>query len=489
MVYCGKTPVAIGGIIGGLDSSVTNTTTRVVIEAAQFSAQKIRKGIKSLNLRTDAASHFEKGIDRNLIQYALNRAVALITELSSGKACKATITAERIPYTPKQISLRPVRVNQLIGTQLSNSEIEEILARIGCKVLKKDENHILFEIPSVRNDIHEEIDLIEEVARIYGYNHIPKSSGFFRKGHLDNHPIYTFETTVRQLLMNLGLQEMITCNLIGDKLSQIGLGQGLETKHLISMLHAKSVDQSILRPSLLPTLLQVVRLNFNQQVKTVSGFEIGRVHFKEGGQHEEKFAIGIILTGKRESTHFSKEAAQVDFFDLKGLLEALFEELHVPFTQELSEDKVFHPGQQAAIKIHDEIVGIFGQVHPNQTKKLDLDVPIFFAQIDLVPLMKASLKPHKFKLLPQFPGSTRDLTLTLEKSISYQKVLDSIHAENQPLLKDVEFIGLYTSEQIGARHQNVTLRFTYRSDDKTLDFDTVENAHGQLVKALTGLVS
>jgi len=487
MIYSGTIPVAIAGIIGGLQSAISEKTTTVLIEAAQFTSERIRKGIKTLNLRTDAAAHFEKGIDRELIPYALKRTLSLITQVCGGQAIDTILTSSRVPVKPKQVQLRTKRVNQLIGTNLSPNEVEEILIRLGCQITQKTEEHFVVEAPSCRNDIKQEIDLVEEVAKLYGLNHIPKSAGFYRKGTLSDHPIYTFENRVRSLLNSLGLQEMITCNLISPKLSEIGLSHNLSESNLIHMLHAKSLDQSILRPSLLPTFLQAIRLNLNQQVKTIHAFEVGRVHFIDQGRPNEKFTLGLIMTGKSEPYHFSTPTTSVSFFDLKGVLEALFEHLHVPFQLQISEDKVFHPGQQAQIVINHEMIGSFGAVHPKEAKKLDIDEPVYFAQIDLVSLMKAANHNVRMHPLPQYPGSTRDLTLTLEKVVSYQTILKKIESLQSSLLKGVEFIGLYTNEQMGHNKQNITLRFTYRSDEKTVDFESVESAHQIVVKALMTL--
>lgn len=488
MIYNSNEPVAVAGIIGSYESMVSEETTEIVLEAAHFNSKKIRQGMKSLGLRTEAGAHFEKGIDRAMIKLALARACEIIhltCESASESGYNFCISKN---LTKKSITLRPSRVNQIIGIHLSNNEIESILAKLGCKVTEKNENLLILEIPSFRNDINEEIDLVEEVARIYGFNNIEKSQGFYRLGTVANSPVFEFEQTVRNYLLSLGLQELITCNLISPKQSLIGLSKDIKETQLISMLHAKSVDQSILRPSLIPSFLQTVKHNLSFNTKSIKAFEIGRVHFFDHAQAQEKFAIGIMLTGK-EKEHFSDKGQPYCFYDLKGILESLLETLGIESSISFSTSPAFHPGQQAKIIVGDEDLGIFGQLHPSEAKKADVDVPVFFAQFDLLELMKHSTKTKKMTKLAEFPSSTRDVTLTLNKTTSYSELLNAAQMVNLSILKQIDCLDIFNSTALGSKVHNVTFRMTYRSDDKTLDFETVEKGHQAILQALMPLTS
>jgi phenylalanyl-tRNA synthetase beta chain len=486
MIFSEKEPVAIAGIIGGHGSMVTEKTTTVLIEAAHFHPKKIRQGMKHLGFRTEAGSHFEKGIDRQLIKTALSKACELIQLTLTDRSSIEYASSIKHPFKHKLIHLRPARVNQIIGIQLSNNEIESILSRLHCKIVKKEESQFTLEIPSYRNDLNEEIDLVEEVARIFGFNNIEKSQGFYRMGTVDNHPVYEFEQKVKNTLLQLGLQEVITCNLISPKEASICLSKDLKDSQLISVLHAKSIDQSVLRPSLIVPLIQLVKRNLNFHTKNMALFEIGRVHFTDGGKPQEKFAIGILLSGN-EKEHFSSRGRPYDFFSLKGIVESLLENFGVPYSIELSNSTAFHPGQQAQIKIEGEALGIFGAIHPSESKKLDVDVPTFIAQIDLIELMNKSEKIKKMHKLSEFPSSTRDVTLTINKITPYSHILQAIESVQLPILKQVECIDIFTSNALGSHKQNITLRMTYRSDEKTLDFETVEKGHQSILKAITPL--
>lgn len=481
-------PIAIAGIMGSFSSMIDESTKTVLIEVASFSSQAIRKGMKKLSLRTEASAHFEKGIDRNKMLLALKKAIQLIQESTADFSLVNYQKAISQPYQEKVISLRPKKVNQLIGLHLSSSEIESILTKIDCKILGSDNDAIKIQIPSFRNDIALEIDLVEEVARIYGFNNIEKSEGFYRQGTVSNSPVFNFENMARNSLLNLGLQELVSCNLISPKLSEIGLSN-LKSNQLIHMLHAKSVDQSILRPSLIPTLLQVIKHNQNFQVKDLTGFEIGRVHFYDNEKAQEKFAIGIVCCGRDQLSHFSENPSLHSFFSIKGIVEQLMADLGIHAEFCLSSLIAFHPGQQALIKAKNETIGIIGQIHPNETKKMGIDSPVYFAQLDLVECMHLHQSVKKMQRLSEFPGSTRDITLTLNKVISYEKIMKTIKELNINILQDIECLNIFNSETLGSHKHNITIRLTYRSEEKTLDFETVEKAHKRVYEAVLPLTA
>jgi phenylalanyl-tRNA synthetase beta chain len=478
--------IAAAGVIGSHETMVTEQTKHILIEAAHFNPKKIRQSMRLLGLRTEAGAHFEKGIDRQMIKTALFKVCELIQESIEDHSIIEYSHVEKTPYQKKVISLRCNRVNQLIGIHLSENEIEILLKKIGCKIDFKKEGILSIEVPSYRNDINEEIDLVEEVARIYGFNHIEKSSGFYRRGTIDDSPIFSFEMKVKEALFSLGLQEIITCNLISPKQAENCLTKDFKSSQLITMLHAKSVDQSILRPSFFPTFLQVIKHNLNFNTKSIKAFEVGRVHFYNEGKAEEKFAIGILLTGK-EKEHFALKSNPYDFFDLKGIIETLLEILGVDYEIVLSESNLLHPGQQAKILSQNEELGYLGKIHPTHAKNGDVEVPVYFAQLDLLQLMKLSTKIKKMTKLSEFPSSTRDVTLTLNKITTYSKLLTTIESVHLNILKQVECLDIFTSAALGSHHHNLTLRFTYRSDEKTLDFETIEKGHQEIMQALMPL--
>lgn len=467
-----RKPLAIAGIMGELSSAATEKTKRILIEAASFHPSQIRKSARLLDLRSDASFRFERGVDTAAIDKALDHATQLIQEIAGGKAGPVTDVYPQ-PLAPKKIPLRLSRIIQILGVSLSQNEVVSLLERLEMHV----SDSLVVTVPTYRNDINTEIDLIEEIVRIFGYNNLPKAPPRHISSPLTSDPIYALENLVRQLLLQHGLQECITCNLLSPELVK----STSEKLNPISVLHPRALDQSVLRTSLLPGLLQVVRHNFSHQTKNLSGFEIGRIHFQEGETYQEQTCIGIFLTGKKAPHHFDPKPADVDFFDLKGILENLLKALHLPPARFLpSHLHTLHPNQQAKIEVHGVTIGTFGQVHPH----LDLPQKVYFAQLSLQDILP--LKPAKIEYtsLPTYPSSERDWTLTVKEATPIELIADAIRSVRPRFLENYFLLDLFQSSQLGADRKNITFRFIYRDNTKTLELETVEKTHQKLLQVV-----
>lgn len=480
-----QTPIAIAGIMGGLDSGINDKTNTVILEAAQFHPTRIRKTSKKIGLRSDASARFENQVDPAGIRYALDRAAALIQEVAGGHVLGGVIAQSPKPYMPRFISARLSRINALLGTKFSLSEVETYLNRLGITNSSDGEDIFQIKVPSFRNDINSEIDIIEEVARIFGFNNIERKSPKHITSRLAHHPLFILEKEVRQRLVSKGLQEFLTCNLISPDQCDMELENGMMNEEYIHVMHAKSVDQSILRPSLLPGLLASIKNNQNHSQFDIAAFEIGRIFFREAERYDERSALGIVLSGKRAPMHWDSDDEEADFFDMKGIVEDLASLLGMPKLY-ITESSLatFHPGRQAALVVEDERIGVMGEVHPQSIDKLGIRGRVIFCEIDLQQVERLRAKEFKFSALPQFPSSERDLTLTMKKSQSLKKVFEKLDRIDVPLLKKSELIDIFEGEKIGADNKNVTFRFTYRNDEKTLDVNEVEKAHEKVVKTL-----
>lgn len=472
-----KKPLAFAGVMGGKSSAVTEATKNVMIESAYFTPQAIRKTGRLLGFKTDSAQRFEKGIDPNAVVERLRYAAALLCQVAGGKASHI-IDEKTHEFHEKKIACRPERVNALLGTTLSHSEIAAILRRLGMHV---DEKAFLVTVPTFRGDITTEIDLVEEVARIYGYNNIPKPHPLHVSSTIAPAPLYLLEKEIRERLVAQGLQEMMTCDLISPMQAAMTVEAGMDKEMLISVLHSRSIDQSVLRSSLLPGLLQAVKYNWDHGRPNVAAFEVGRVHFKDQDQYLEPSVAGVILSGKRAPYHWNPKPEEFDFFDLKGILENLLsgmkiEELHF----EPSHLHTLHPGRQARVKKGDAILGVLGEVHPDLVRKIDVPERIFFAEINLHELIPLIPKNWKVSTPSAFPGSERDWTVTMNETTPIENILRAIRSIPSRLLGKVELLDLYKSEQIGKDKKNVTFRFFYRDLSKTIAFETVEREHERI---------
>ncbi len=479
-------PLSFAGVMGGKSSSVETGTRNILIEAAYFTPQAIRKSTKLLKVSSESSQRFEKGIDPRGIKAALNRAAYLLQTVAGGEICQGIVEAQAHAFEPKKICCRIARVNQILGTHLSLRDIVNILVRSKSEILKEEMHSLLVAVPTYRNDLLTEIDLIEEIARIYGYHNIPKKPPYHASSTLTAAPIYLLEKDIRSRLIAEGLQELMTCDLISPSLAEIGLSNTLSKDSLICVLHPSSIDQSVLRTSLLPGLLQVIKYNQDHSNNTICGFEVGKVHLKEGTQFKECSTMGIILTGKSAPHHFDPKPKDVDFLDLKGKIENLLLGLQITGVEFLpSHLHSLHPGKQAQIKVGDVILGVLGEVHPKNLKKLGMDQSIYFAELNIHDLLLLKSKETLVTELNPYPGSERDWTITVPDTLSIGDILKQLKSVPSRFLENVYLLDLYKSDQIGKDRKNVTLRFFYRDLNKTIAFETVEKEHERITQSLS----
>lgn len=474
-------PVALAGVLGGQNSEVKDATTQILLEAAYFDPKTIRKTSKRLGLLTEAARRFEKGADPQNIERALDRAAQLVQEIAGGEVYQGIVCeGEGVP-SKNPIACRLNRINQLLGTQLGLSEVENILHRLEMRTEWDGHDKIMVTPPSYRADISQEIDLVEEVARVYGYDNIAKHPPLYTSSSLPHNPMYLFETRVKQHLLSLGLQEFVNCDLIGPTLLNIIQSEPMPENATVRVLNPTSIEQSVLRTSLLPGLLQVVKHNYDHQVHDLCGFEVGRVHFRRETGYKEESMAAIVLTGKERPLHWEAKPRDYDFYDIKGMLEGLLQEMGVgPCRYEQRNIPIFHPGRQAAIYAGELKIGSFGEIHPAILRRLDVPQKIYFAELDLHQLFGLPKREPKFYSLAAFPCSTRDLTLTLENATPIQAIFEQVNAMRTPLLESAFLVDVYTSDKLGEGKKNVTIRFIYRDRKKTVAQETVDAEHTKI---------
>ncbi|MGH2638797.1 MAG: phenylalanine--tRNA ligase subunit beta, partial [Rhabdochlamydiaceae bacterium] len=451
-------PLAIAGIMGGLASAITDKTQNILIEAAVFTPTSIRQASRLLNLKTDASSRFDRGVDESAAYRALDRATELIQEIAGGTA-QAAVDQYPNPSKQKIILLRPRRVEQIIGFTLSTGEMIELLRRLDMHVATVKED-LQVTIPSYRNDVNIEMDLIEEIARLYGYNHIPRSKPIYSAGSIPDSLLFTLEGKVRDLLLREGLQECITCDLISPLENDLTQEKEIPDSATLRVLQPRSLDQSVLRTSLLPGMIKVAQHNFNFQQTDLALFEIGRIHYKEGDKIKEPSCIAILLSGLSRHPHFDRKPSPFDFFDLKGMIENLVHHLHFRNVHFLPSNlHTLHPWKQAQVQIADNTIGIFGEIHPELIFKSNLFGRLFFAELNLNDILGLKKQETRFHSLALYPSSTRDWTMTLSTQLPYAKIISLIQSSKPPHLESFEMIDSFTSKELGTDRKNVTFRF------------------------------
>lgn len=480
-------PIALAGIMGAAHSEVKENTKRVLLEAAVFDSARIRKTSRRLGIHTEAARRFERQVDPVGVIKALDRAAFLIE-----KYCKATLVQGVLdvclaPFIPREIACRVKRVNALLGTHLALNEMESIFRRLDLKIKNSSLEEMVVIIPSYRHDLHQEVDLIEEIARLYGLDNIHKDAKkvHYQGSTIASNPLYLLEKKIRLPLLSAGLQEFLTCDLISPEESAL-MVPIFPSRSLVKILNPTSTEHSVLRPSLLPNMLQVVKENVYNEIHDVAGFEIGRVHFKVKENYREPTSLAIVLTGKKEPLHWEKKPKFYDFFDLKGILENFFAAIHLEKVRFVASSFAhFHPGRQAALVVEQKEIGVVGEIHPNTLRESGLEAPVFFSEMLLEDLASHMIQAIVMHPLPHFPSSTRDWTVTVKQEFPMQTLLDWIAEASSDILEATVVLDLYRSEQLGSEVKNVTLRFTYRDPHATVSFERVEREHEKIVHRVT----
>lgn len=481
-VLSGQEPVAIAGVLGGKRSAISSDTSSILLEAAVFNPVLIRKSLRGYSLRTESALRFEKGIDAAGLHETLQEASFLLQTLCGARPTGGTLPSKEGICPNKTIPLRAKRIETILGTHIALGEIQSILNRLEMKTEVLSEDSLSVEVPYYRHDVTREIDLIEEVARIFGYQNLSQKASRYHGSTLPHDPAYLQEELLRKKLLSQGLQETLTSDLISPTLLKLSLDTFLPDITYLKALHAKTEEYSILRPSLLPNLLSVAKRNLDHKNKDLSLFEIGRIHFLQKETLVELPMLGIFLLGQKQLPHWSSKTIPFDFFDLKGQVESLLASLHIKARFSPKQHTSFHPYRACDLYLEEKRIGSLGELHPLLLEKIGIEERAFFAEISLEGLTVASQKTN-VQPLSVFPASERDLTLTLSKELPMEKVFLAIDTLSLPLLEKWELIDLYFPENTA--HKNATVRFTYRDPLKTVLFEEVEKEHTKLTEHLT----
>lgn len=449
-------PVALAGIMGGESSEITENTQTVLLESANFERASIRRTSRKLGLRSEASSRFEKGLDPENVLLALDRAASLLEQYASGQVYQGVVLTGT--YKPHKIVIKTnvSLINRRLGIDLADDKMAAILEAVGIKVeLNGDE--IVAEVPSYRRDIEGEMDLAEEVARIYGLDNIPLT---IPKGNLDSKGLTSLQQVERiaaRELASQGLSEIITYSFLSEKRLS---GLPGEPVYIANPL---SEEQAVLRTSMLPSLLQAVQNNLNRQEKDLAFFEIARTYEKTS-EHlpKETRMIAMVLTG-RIADHFDAKGKATDFYDLKGVVENLATRLNLELSYAPSMRPKMHPGRTADILLQDEVIGYIGQVHPDE-----MEQPVYYAELLVEPLTKGLSKVPVYKALTRYPAVLRDLALVGPKAISASYVKKAIEEAGGTHLRSVELFDMYTGPQVGEGNRSLAYALVFQSEEKTL---------------------
>ena len=490
-------PVAVAGVMGGFSSGISEQTANVLLEVAYFKRESIRHTSRTLNLTTEASYRFERGVDvQNLIN-ASNRATDLICELAGGERGEF-IDVYPTPFVAKEMESSDISgaVKRLTGLEVNTQECVRILNALG--ILAKEQSQIenrisnVFVSPSWRHDIAIEEDLVEEVARHVGYENIadelPPAFGAgeyqpneMRKAHL------------RQSLTDLGFDEAISYSFIDTSFDEPfetvpGVIDDTTDEKFVTLQDSVIEGAVRMRPTLLPGLLDAVRTNFNHHRRDISLFEIGKAFGARGGEDHlpyERELLSLVVTGGEKLEERATPLRQLDFFDAKGALESALDAAGVSGVEFTTEDvKHLRNGQAAAVLLNGKNVGFLGRLSDEIAASYKFRQPVFVAEVDLQTLLAANTMPVVYRPLPKYPAIVRDVSLLARRNISFGEIHDAIVDQGVELLRKVEFVDVYEGKGMADDERSITIRLTYRNDERTLVEQEVDELHQQIIARL-----
>lgn len=479
-----KDPIALAGVMGGADSEVIDTTTSILLESANFNGASIRRTSMRLNLRSEASSRFEKGISPELTPIALRRATQLLIEVAGGKAAKGIADVYPGKRDKKPISLPKERVGRILGVELDTERIREVMSSLGfSSELIGASGDLMVTVPYWRTDVQLADDLIEEIARIIGYDEIPTT---MLRGEIPERmpaPLLALKETIRDLLVGCGMQEVITYSLVSqamlDKIDPHG-----KISPALRAANPMTLEQEYLRTSLRGGLLATFSANEKREHNSIRLFEVGKVYFPMGNDlPEEREMLAGVLGGPRFNRSWLSGEDMLDFFDAKGVLETVFSRLQVTASFEPVEDPNLVPGRTAEIIVNGQKVGVLGEVHPITAGAFDISSqPVSLFEVDLEKLLSFAGAELTYQPIPRFPGIVRDLALVVDAGLAASRVQGII--QSFPLVSQVTLFDVYRGDQVPRGKKSLAFSIRYQSLQRTLTDEEVDSTQQEIIERL-----
>lgn len=465
-------PVGVAGVMGGENSEIVGDTAMVLFESANFNGTSIRRTATALGMRTDASSRYEKGLDPQNTYRAVQRACELIEELGAGEVLEGVIDVYPEGFTPATVKLEREKINALLGTDISEETMRKILLDLGFTL----EGDTVI-VPSWRGDVEHYSDIAEEVARFYGYNEIPTrfSGGITTCGGFS--PVQQCERRIGEVCRGMGMDEIITYSFISPTYyDKIRLPKDSPMRDSLRILNPLGEDTSIMRTTILPSMLEILARNYNYRNKSAALYEIGRVYFKRAdGLADEPKIVSMGAYGSGMS-----------FFVLKGWVEAVLESLDAPAPRfaAVKDNPSYHPGRCAEVFCGDKRIGVLGQIHPETAKNYGVDAEIYCAELSFEALYEVKGGIPVYKPLPRFPAATRDIAVVCDVEIPVGELAACIMANGGEYLRSCELFDVYTGSHIAEGKKSAAFSLTMRADDQTLTDEHADETVARVLRAL-----
>ena len=489
MICDAARPIAIGGIMGGLNSEIRENTARVLLESAYFTPVGIRRTSTALGLQTESSYRFERGVDPEGVLAASRRAASLIAELAGGEVAQGVIDRYPVPVHRIEITVRLPRANALLGLQLKQEEVEDILRRLNIEIKEHRGDAWKAVPPSYRGDITREIDLIEEIGRLHGYDRIPVETPQMSilPGRQSSQAALIDQVT--DTLIGLGFYEVITYSFVSlHSLQSLALPPDDPRLHPLILRNPLAEAQSVMRTTLLPGLLETVGYNLSHANRDIKIFEARAIYCPRAGDKlpEERRVLAGALIGATAGHGWNSPRQEVDFYYAKGCVERILAELHTPlptFTGSQGTAYV-HPGKGAVVQVADKAIGVLGELHPHVAEAFGLPAGVFIFELDLAALSDGYLQAITFTPLPRFPAVARDVAVAVDERITIDELMHIIRGVGSTVIESVEIFDCYQGDPIPAGRKGLAFRIQYRSLERTLTDDEVNGFHQEVLERL-----
>jgi len=484
--------VALAGVMGGLNTEVSEGTTTVLLEAATFSSAHTSRTSRNLGLFSESSMRYERGVDDNAIAYNADFAAALLAQVSGGQVCAGLVDVWETKTEPTNLQFRINRFNEMMGAEIEQPFIAETLTRLGCRVVAAGDT-LNVEVPTFRPDLEREIDLYEEVLRIYGMERIPSTlpAG---SGRVGVRSVFEQKSSIiHACLRACGLNETMTYSFAEPgEIKRLGMKQG-DLGIAVELINPINADQSIMRQSIIPGLLKSVAYNQNHGVKNIQLYEMGSVFVGAEGkkQPKEKQKLGGVMAGAMNNPAWNMQPASFDFFDGKGVIESLVRELAIGRLRfkVLTEEEAPHlqPGRAASVLTGGTVLGWVGEIHPHAAQAFEADVAIVAFELDLDALVKASNDAREYRNIPLLPAVSMDVAFVVDEEITNERLMQCMVSAGGNLLESVQLFDVYRNElRVGPGKKSMAYALTYRSADRTLTGKEVDKAHEKLIGKVKG---
>ncbi len=481
--------VAIAGVMGGFATEVTVETKNILLESAYFTPLSIRRTAKALDLHTEASHRFERGTDIEGSIISLDRAAELIRQIAGGSVAHGRADCYVRPITSPQLSIRVSRTNQVLGTRLSKQQIASYLRRLHLQVAESPgEESCQVKVPSFRPDLEREIDLIEEVARLYGYDNIASTLPQRRMSLVTKGEGSHLIAKAKEALLACGFYEIISYSFINEAhFDHLRLAPDDPLRQVVRLQNPLSTDATVMRTSLLPGLLETVAYNLKRENRTVALFEYGRVFLPQPGAllpHEQQ-RLAAVLSGKFSKEHWSEPEQEYTFYDIKGAIEAVLEKLGI-FDVQYTRVSVPYllPHKAATLRLAGQEIGVLGEVHPEVLTAFDISEPTWVFECNFDQLRAYSPPPPQFHSLPRYPALYRDMAVVVERRVLAGDLLREIAVAGGSFLRDISLFDVYEGEGIPPGKKSVAFSLVFRSDERTLTDKEVEKIYTHIVEHL-----